>query len=161
MGFFSSIGKIFNDITGASSAAQLNNQYQKEFAQNAHQWEVEDLKKAGLNPILSAGGQGATAGGSGGAQMANTGITDIANSAAALIKTQSDIDLQQSQEKLNDIQTLNEAVKGNYIGRKAKAEISQMVTNSALNVAKTTSESGSTQNLVGSARKLIENAINK
>lgn len=161
MGFFSSIGSLFNDISGATSAAQLNNKYQKEFAQNAHQWEVEDLKKAGLNPILSAGGSGATAGGSGGAQMANTGITDIANSATALIKTQSDIDLQKSQEKLNDIQTLNEAVKGNYIGRKARAEISQMVTNSALNVAKTTSESGSKQNLIGSARKLIENAINK
>lgn len=36
----------------------------KEAAQNAHQWEVNDLRAAGLNPILSAtGGSGASANG--------------------------------------------------------------------------------------------------
>lgn len=67
MGFLSGIGKIFNDVTGVSNSAKINNQYQKEFAQNGHQWEMQDLKKAGLNPALTAtGGSGASAGGAGG-----------------------------------------------------------------------------------------------
>lgn len=75
MGLFSKAGGLLNDLTGATSAgkqsqkyalqsAQVNNAYQKEFAQNAHQWEVEDLKKAGLNPVLSAN-SGASASGGG------------------------------------------------------------------------------------------------
>lgn len=91
MGLFSKIGDIFNDITGATSAAaqsqkyakemaEINNKYQKEFAQNAHQWEVEDMKKAGINPILTAtGGSGASASGGGGsaASMSPSGINPV------------------------------------------------------------------------------------
>lgn len=39
---------------------QIN--WEREKAQNAHQWEVEDLKKAGINTALTAGGGGANAG---------------------------------------------------------------------------------------------------
>lgn len=39
----------------ASESLQANNiAWQREQLQNKHQWEVEDLRKAGLNPILSA-----------------------------------------------------------------------------------------------------------
>ena len=41
--------------SSAKSAARDANQFTKEQLQNRHQWEVDDLKKAGLNPVLSAG----------------------------------------------------------------------------------------------------------
>lgn len=78
MGLFSSIGGIINDLTGVSSSANqgfkysqalsnLNFEQQKYFAQNAHQLEAQDLKKAGYNPALTAtGGSGASASGGGG-----------------------------------------------------------------------------------------------
>lgn len=88
MSFFSSIGKILGvaaapftggasllpslisggaSIVGgvlqnnsAKSLAQSSNAQAIELANTAHQREVLDLQKAGLNPILSAGGNGAS-----------------------------------------------------------------------------------------------------
>lgn len=53
---------------------------EREAMQNRHQWEVADLRKAGLNPILSAGGSG-TPGGS--ASIPSSPQMDFANSALA------------------------------------------------------------------------------
>lgn len=134
MGFLSGIGGILNDITGASSAgkdsykynsalANMSYQHQKEFAQNAHQWEIEDLKKAGLNPIISAGGSsagsiagGGSTGGSVGAPMANIGITDIVNSASNASKTIADIGLIGQQKDLLQAQELKTIAEAFNIG---------------------------------------------
>lgn len=66
MGWFS-IGAAALGLLGAKKSNKVNQSlndaqlaFARENAQNAHQWEVEDLRKAGLNPILSAGGSGAS-----------------------------------------------------------------------------------------------------
>lgn len=105
MGIFSKIGDLFNDITGTTSAAKLQNKYQKEFAQNAHQWEVADLKKAGLNPILSAGGSGATAGGAGGT-TGSSGVNPI-DTGMNLINTIASAKKLNADSALANAQTLN------------------------------------------------------
>lgn len=55
------VGGILGESIGASSANALQREtlekqmaFNRESMQNRHQWEVEDLRKAGLNPLLSA-----------------------------------------------------------------------------------------------------------
>lgn len=95
MSWASAVGSIF------SSAANIYNaekawKHQKEYAQNAHQWEVQDLKKAGLNPILSAGGSGAP--------MTSAPVPNVENpfsewSATKLAKKQADADISNKQSQ--------------------------------------------------------------
>ena len=65
-GIAGALGGILGSRTSASSANSANKAqiaWERERAKNAHQWEVEDLKKAGLNPVLSTNEQGANTAG--------------------------------------------------------------------------------------------------
>lgn len=55
-----SAGQAFEQRQWASQEAYRQRLYQLRMSNSAHQREVEDLRRAGLNPILSAGGGGSS-----------------------------------------------------------------------------------------------------
>lgn len=79
---------------GASAvSAYFSWKHQKEVMQNRHQWEVDDLRKAGLNPILSAtGGSGAF----------GNAPTIVAPDIAGAMKSGAEASTQHSEKNLKD-----------------------------------------------------------
>lgn len=132
MGFLSSIGDIFSasnssgllssvvdgtfGIIGQNSAnAKNKRQWQRERSweeekmRNAHQWEAEDLKAAGLNPTLTAGGSGAVGSGSPHAEM---GAGSFGNFGKDFINGYNTIETLKSQKELNETQGYKNIMEG-------------------------------------------------
>lgn len=88
-------------IGTSALASYFNWKHQKEVMQNRHQWEVNDLRKAGLNPILSATGGSGTAG-----NAPEIIAPDVAGSAAkgveaALGKSQAELMKAQTEQSVS------------------------------------------------------------
>lgn len=92
------IGGVAN-VGSSALSAYFGWKHQKEVMKNRHQWEVEDLRKAGLNPILSAGGSGSP----GNAPIIEA--PDVAGAAAKAVEAS----LGKSQEDLIKAQTQQSA----------------------------------------------------
>lgn len=156
MGFLSTVGGIINNVTGATSSASLqqkyavrnaaiNHAYQKEFAQNAHQWEMQDLQKAGYNPALTAtGGSGASAagggsfGGGGGQSAMNpfdilNGIVGMANQTSAT-KSQNNLNAANAMLAIAHAKNLPEQVRAQMLSAlAAQTQAEAATTNAAAN----------------------------
>lgn len=155
MGLFSGITKAIGKVAGVVSDlspigsliggfatnsankanAQAANAFTKEQLQNRHQWEVQDLLKAGLNPILSAGGT-PSIGGSAKADTVNVGeLTSNSARANAMNKAQLEsIDATIRKTNADTATALTQAALNKAAINKTNADTA-LVTNSASNAA--------------------------
>lgn len=89
---YDAIGGIAN-LGSSAASAYFSWKHQKEAMQNRHQWEVADMRKAGLNPILSAtGGSGAP----------GNAPTIVAPDIAGAMKSGAEASTQHSEKSLKD-----------------------------------------------------------
>lgn len=160
MGWLSDIGSIAGSLigAGASSAAQnKQNQDNRENYKMRHQWETEDLSKAGLNRILSA---------TGGGSVASAGMADVAggiNSGSSAAKAIGEMGLIKAQEDANKAQAgLNSAqktkteVETGLIEPKTKSEIGKINSDTSVNNAMI--EKINTDKELNSAKRGLTNA---
>lgn len=100
------VGGVFG-MSGQRSANKANLQiardqmaFQERMSNTAHQREVEDLRKAGLNPLLSAGGSGASTPSGASVTMGNelSGFARAPETIIALRKARADISQTRAQE---------------------------------------------------------------
>jgi len=98
----SSARAIAEQNAANSAEAQKNRDWQERMSSTAHQREVDDLRKAGLNPILSAtGGSGASSPGGSMAVMQNT-QSDAAQIKAQMANIAANTAKAVSEARLND-----------------------------------------------------------
>lgn len=104
--------------------ANKQNAFQKDLAQNSVQWRVNDMRAAGINPILAANpGQGATTIGSSSPDV--SGLNSAGSQMAAAVQAKTARTQMQSNVELQGAQTANYNASNELIKQQAMTEASR------------------------------------
>ena len=155
----------------------MQQSWEKNKMLNAHQWEMQDLKKAGLNPALTAmGGSGASGGsiGMGQGAMADTsgystganalieGVANAINSAQTNKRIENETETTNAEIRNKDADTLNKLEENKWITPKnkklieeAESRIINNATNSAQNLAQNRKIQEETEQIRGGFLKKV------
>lgn len=148
-------GSLISGLFGQSSA-KASIKAQREALQNSHQWEVADLRKAGLNPILSAthgpvGQAGAQA------SMPDPNLGGVINGAkmaqVAKEAMQADVELKHQQAQKEGELAREAKVRADMAPEAIASDIGQKVSSSALAVAQSQTQDYTMQNLSANSAK--------
>lgn len=105
-------------FAGQSHLLGVQWKHQKEFYQNRHQWEVNDLRKAGLNPMLSANSA------SGGVSLSAPSVSspDLGGAVNSALAGKAQRELMKKQHYLLEQQTDKEHNLSNWYRQQAIAQ---------------------------------------
>ncbi len=116
-GAVSAFGSIrANKAAEAAADKQMN--FQRESAQSSYQWAVEDMRKAGLNPMLAyqQGGSSALSGATYQPQNVGAGAAGAATSALGAAKLKAELDnIKQDTQKKKTEGQLNDNLGANAV----------------------------------------------
>lgn len=136
-GGLGAIGSIVGSSISSSSskkAMKMQIAWERERAKNSYQWAMEDMKKAGLNPILGmAQNGGSQTGGISAITPDTSGYSSagqiLSQTAGQLIQNksvESQKELNSADATLKQAEAANELAKNPYIPQKEKAEIAKI-----------------------------------
>lgn len=128
------VGGLLGNSSAAAEASK-NRDWQTYMSSTSHQREVKDLKKAGLNPILSAGGSGAAMGSGATAAQVNpfAGVPDAINSSRKIDEVEKKAIELKGQEVANDTEraksqvSLQDEMKNTEVARQQELATQQIL----------------------------------